>query len=386
MQNNTLIPKTLDVTLSSPVSTSFRCQCAANSLDIDVKKKSIHHLHIENVNIPEKWNIGLVVGASGSGKTTLIKQLFGDDVFNCDIDPEKPIIEQFPSTLSYDECAQILNGIGLTSVPCWIRPFKTLSNGQQARATAAYMMTISDNIVCIDEWTSVVDRTVAKAMSVCVDKFTRRNNKRVILCSCHYDIIEWVRPDWIIDCNKQEFQLPQSDAFFFQEREKLQFDIKRIDSTSWRYFSKYHYLSELLPGGLCYYYGLFHGKNQIGFNCFANYVPHKRGTKIIMHFNRLVIHPDYVGLGLGVKFLNATCEELLKILDCRIMGKFSSVPVYKALKKDNNWLLKQEILKLNRQRTAGNMKRSMNHGFRDKGIKTWTFEYIPQPYPKPRVG
>lgn len=249
MQDNTLIPTTIDVTLLSPVSTSFRCQCAANSLDIDVKKKSTHHLHIDDVVIPKNWNIGLVVGASGSGKTTLIKHLFGDDVFDYDIDPEKPIIEQLPSTLNYDECAKILNGIGLTSVPCWIRPYKTLSNGQQARAQAAYLLTKSDNIVCIDEWTSVVDRTVAKAMSVCVDKFTRCNNKRIILCSCHYDIIEWLRPDWIIDCNKQKFQLPQSDAFFFQEREKLQFNIKRIDAGSWQYFSKYHYLSEKLPGG-----------------------------------------------------------------------------------------------------------------------------------------
>jgi GNAT superfamily N-acetyltransferase len=261
-------------------------------------------------------------------------------------------------------------------VPCWIRPYKTLSNGQQARAQAAYLLTKSDDIVCIDEWTSVVDRTVVKAMSVCVDKFTRRNNKRIILCSCHYDIIEWVRPDWIIDCNKQEFQMPQSDGFFFEEREKLQFDLRKIDSSSWKYFSKYHYLNENLPGGLCYFYGLFHGDNQIGFQCFANYVPHRKGTKIIMHSNRTVIHPDYVGLGLGVKIINASCEALLKELDCRIMGKFSSVPVYKAFKKDPNWILREEKLIFNKTSVGGNMLRKS--GFREKGIKTWSFEYKPK--------
>ena len=118
MQNNSLIPKTIDVVLSSPVSTSFRCQCAANSLDIDVEKKSVHHLHVDNIDIPKDWNIGLVVGASGSGKTTLIKHLFGENVFDCDIEPDKPIIEQFPSSFTYEECAKMLNGIGLTSVPC----------------------------------------------------------------------------------------------------------------------------------------------------------------------------------------------------------------------------------------------------------------------------
>lgn len=374
MQDNSLIPSTIDVRLESPVFSTFRCQCAANSLDIDVKKKSVHHLHVENVALPENWNIGLVVGASGSGKTTLIKKLFGENVFDCDIDPEKPIIEQFPRSFSYDDCAKILNGIGLTSVPCWIRPFKTLSNGQQARALAAYLLTQDRDIVCIDEWTSVVDRTVAKAMSVCIDKFTRRQNKRVILCSCHYDIIEWVRPDWLIDCNKQSFHLPTSETFFFKERDKLQFDIRETDARTWRYFSKYHYLTEELPFGTVYYYGLFHGDDQIGFQCFANYVPHRKGTRIIMHSNRTVIHPDYVGLGLGMMLIDETSKLLKQKIDCRIMGKFSSVPVYKAMRRNPRWILREERLQLGTMKKGGNMIR--NSGFRDKGIKTWSFEYI----------
>lgn len=35
-------------------------QNAANSLDIDVNKKSTHHLKIDNINIPKEWNIGLI--------------------------------------------------------------------------------------------------------------------------------------------------------------------------------------------------------------------------------------------------------------------------------------------------------------------------------------
>lgn len=211
-----MINKKVSLTLQSEVFTDFRCQMAANSLDIDVNKKSIHHLEIDNINTPENWNIGLVYGASGSGKTTLIKHLFGDDCFKVIMDENLPVINQLPAELTYDECAAILSGIGLTSVPCWIRPIKTLSNGQKARAEAALLMFSNENVVLIDEWTSVVDRTVAKAMSHCVQKFARKNNKKIILCSCHYDILEWVRPDWLIDCNKQEFQLPSSDGFFLR--------------------------------------------------------------------------------------------------------------------------------------------------------------------------
>jgi hypothetical protein len=74
------IPNTVDVILQSEIFNNFRCQVAANSLDIDVKKITIHHLHIENINIPENRNIGLIYGNSGSGKTTLIKHLFGEKI------------------------------------------------------------------------------------------------------------------------------------------------------------------------------------------------------------------------------------------------------------------------------------------------------------------
>lgn len=207
------IPTVVDFTLESEVSKGFRCKMAADSLDIDVEKKSVHHLRIENINIKEDWNVGVIYGASGSGKTTLAKQLFGPDCMLAVLDESKPIIEQFPKEMSYEDCAAVLGGIGLTSVITWIRPVYTLSNGQRARAEAALLMTMNE-FVLIDEWTSVVDRTVAKAMSVCVHKYAKKVGKKIILLSCHYDIIEWIKPDWLIDCNKQQFILPKSDAFF----------------------------------------------------------------------------------------------------------------------------------------------------------------------------
>lgn len=215
-----MISSTVEVLLRSSVSDSFRCKMAADSLDIDVQKKSVHHLKIENIKLPDEWTIGLIYGASGSGKTTLAKKVFGNNIFKAVLKENKPIIEQFPKEFNYEQCAAILTGIGLTSVVCWIRPVNTLSNGQRARAEAALLIT-QNELTVIDEWTSVVDRTVAKIMSQCVSKFARRQNKQIILLSCHADIIEWLKPDWILDCNRQSFQLPKSDAFFLLQKKKL---------------------------------------------------------------------------------------------------------------------------------------------------------------------
>ena len=176
------IPNRIEIKLQSEVFNNFRCQVAANSLDIDVEKKSIHHLVIDDVNIPDEWNIGLIYGSSGSGKTTLVKSLFGDDVFNTIINEEEPILNQMPDNLTYEECASLLNGIGLNTVPCWLRPVKTLSNGQRARAEAVLLMcqALKGEIVFIDEWTSVVDRTVAKAISVVSALIEKESQGKVV--------------------------------------------------------------------------------------------------------------------------------------------------------------------------------------------------------------
>lgn len=372
----TVLPQRVEVRLESPVFNNFRCKMACDALDIDIAKKSVHHLVIDNIAIPKDWNVGLIYGASGSGKTTLAKAIFGDDIFHTVINGDTPIINQLPEGLTYDECASILTGIGLNSVPCWVRPVKTLSNGQLARAEAALLMTqaTDTNIVCVDEWTSVVDRTVAKAMSHCLQKFARSKGKRIILLSCHNDVLEWLNPDFMIDCNEQRFISRANENFFFGERERLQFDIRKIGRSSWKYFSKYHYLSENLPGGIIHLYGLFHNDKQIGFQCFANYTPKKPGRQMIFHSNRTVIHPDYQGLGLGIKLINESSRVFKQEYpQFKIMAKFSSLPVYKAMIKQTEWIFTGTKRQMGKQSVGGNMDRKT--GFRECGVKTFHFEY-----------
>lgn len=372
------------VELSCEIPDTFRTKMAANSLDIDVNKKSKHELKID-VDIDGDYSIGLIVGASGSGKTTLAKHIFGEDCFKEYLDLSKPVIDQFPKEMKYDDCAKLLSGVGLTSVPCWIRPAYTLSNGQKARAEAALSMVADTDYSVIDEWTSVVDRTVAKVMSHCVQKFTRRQGKKLILNSCHYDVVEWLDPDWIIDCNQQKFidrRLLRSEKR--ERKEKLKFEVKEVGRSSWKFFSKYHYLSDRLPGGKIYTYGLFEGKNQIGFMCLANYIPTRKGNKPIYHSNRVVIHPDYAGFGLGIMLVNKVCEHFKRETKYELRATFSSVPLLKSRLKDkDNWVcIKQErvIGKANSQKLKNKEKYTMGRlkntkSFRSN-VTTYTFRYI----------
>lgn len=203
------------------------------------------------------------------------------------------------------------------------------------------------------------------------------------MVSCHYDVADWLQPDWVIDCNKQEYLEHRGSVR--QRTEKLQFDIREVGRETWKYFSKYHYLSDTLPGGKLYLYGLFQGDNQIGFQCFANYIPTRPGNKPVYHSNRTVIHPDYAGMGLGLKMINACCRLMKKDHpDFELRATFSSIPLYKARMKDKeNWLLmkeektigmaKSQKMAVKDSYTFGRLKNTKT--FR-KNVTTYTFKFI----------
>jgi ABC-type dipeptide/oligopeptide/nickel transport system ATPase subunit len=357
--------QTFIVKLESEVFKTFRCTKAANSLDIDVDEKSKHTIKIA-ADLETKFNIGLIVGSSGSGKTTLAKKIYGQDCFTELLDLQKPIIDQLPSELSYDECASLLSGVGLTSVPCWIRPAFTLSNGQRARAEACLQMLRPGGAI-IDEWTSVVDRTIGKVMSFCIQKHARKFNKNVVLCSCHYDVIDWLNPDWIIDCNKQEFIDRRSMVGTHQRTDRLRLGLRVVGKETWPYFSKYHYLSQNLPSGRIYTYGIFSGVDQIGFQCFAAYII---GDQRTYFSNRTVVHPDYAGFGLSRMIINES-SKLMVDKGFRIKAKFSSLPIYKVLSRDPLWRCTQ----ISRPIKKGRSYFARTKKSRQKTIRTKTTTY-----------
>jgi GNAT superfamily N-acetyltransferase len=157
-----------------------------------------------------------------------------------------------------------------------------------------------------------------------------------------------------------------------QRTEKLEFEIREVDKSTWKMFSKYHYLSDKTPGGIVFYFGLFHNDIQIGFQCFANYTPYSDKTKkMILHSNRTVIHPDYVGLGLGMKIIDET-SKIMHDRGYKIMGKFSSISVFKSMQKNAHWMLCSEGVFTHMVGKAMDRR----SGFRQKQ-KWWSFEFIP---------
>lgn len=136
------------------------------------------------------WQIGLIVGSSGSGKSSIGRLFFGDNkIINLyeGWKRDKPIVDCIGVDGSFDAVTGALANVGLGDVPAWLRPFHALSNGQQFRAGLARLIVDAPDEVVVDEFTSVVDRQIAKIGALAFAKGWRRTKgKKVVLLSPHY--------------------------------------------------------------------------------------------------------------------------------------------------------------------------------------------------------
>jgi len=182
----------------------------------DLKIKSITETFTGNIDIENKdWQIGIIVGSSGSGKTTIAKEVFKDSYITDFNYSASSVLDEMPQNKSTNEITKMFNSVGFATVWSWLKPYNVLSNGEKMRVDIAHSLLKDNDIICFDEFTSVVDRTIAKTSSFAIQKAIKKTDKKFVAIACHHDIIEWLEPDWIYDTDKNEF-------FFAQENTKDQ--------------------------------------------------------------------------------------------------------------------------------------------------------------------
>jgi ABC-type ATPase with predicted acetyltransferase domain len=153
------------------------------------------------------WNVGLVVGPSGTGKSTMLRELWGDRIASGYEWPnDRAIVDGFPAELGTREVVELLSSVGFSSPPAWLRPYSVLSNGEQFRAHVARALAeAGTELVVLDEFTSVVDRTVAQIGSAAIAKAVRRRGAQIVAATCHYDVEDWLQPDWVFQPHVNAF-------------------------------------------------------------------------------------------------------------------------------------------------------------------------------------
>ena len=327
----------MDVTIDveTKVSQSVRAQQLSSMFDVPAQ--TIHQLHWEFAADLEAndWTVGLIVGPSGSGKTTILRHMFGDPLTFEWLGAS--VVDDFSDAHSVDAISRACSAVGFNTIPAWLRPYDVLSTGEQFRVTMARAVldTSADKPVVIDEFTSVVDRQVAQIGSHAVQKWVRRAKpkKQFVAATCHYDVIDWLQPDWVIDAAQQTFVWRS-----VQPRPTITGEIRAVPYELWNTFAPFHYLTATLNHtARCY--ALFVDDQPVTFAGVLHRVhPHARN---IMGISRLVTLPDWQGLALA--FVMA---ETLGAAYRRVGQRLRTYPAHPAFirgfDKSDQWALKQK--------------------------------------------
>lgn len=296
--------------------------------DVPPSQKSAETWTVD-FELPEKWNVGLIVGASGSGKTTVARELFGSNIVSgFEWSSDKSLLDDFPKEMSIKDICSLLSSVGFSSPPSWVRPFRVLSNGEQFRVNMARVLAESKELAVMDEFTSVVDRTVAKIGSAAIAKTVRKRNQKFIAVSCHYDIAEWLEPDWIYQPATNDFASGR-----LLRRPEIHLEVKRVHSSAWQLFRMHHYLNTSLNTSSVCFCAFWEGV-PVAFTAVLHFPhPKRKNTK---REHRTVCLPDFQGVGIG----NAMSDYVGSL--CRGMGysyisQTSHPAMIRARNASKNW-------------------------------------------------
>ena len=273
-------------------------------------------------------DIVYITGDSGSGKSVLLKALEKDirqDMkLSCiniaDIKPEadKPLIETVGETL--EEGLELLSKVGLNDAFLFLRSYEQLSDGQKYRYKIAKMIESKAQFWIMDEFAATLDRDTAKIVAYNLQKLARQQSKAVLAATTHTDLFEDLNPS--VHIHKRfgkeitvnyHLNKPAKECSLTKEMQ-----ITEGTTEDWRKLASFHYRSHKIvaPRKI---FCLKRGTELCGVIVYNYPPPTCFGRRLVLPkmsmkelneklsiISRVVVHPKYRTIGLGVKLVKET--------------------------------------------------------------------------------
>lgn len=348
----------IDIVVQTETSKSVRAKQVSAAFDVPFTSKSELKWKVNFPYDEIPWNVGAIVGPSGSGKSTVMKKVFGEP---------KPfewkaasVVDDFAPEFSVQQITEACSAVGFNTIPAWLRPFPVLSNGEKFRVELARSLLELPDPIVVDEFTSLVDRQVGQIGSHAVQKHVRRANKKFVAVTCHYDVIDWLQPDWVLDMATCSFTRRA-----LQRRPSLDCVVGRVPYSAWRMFAPFHYMTASLHkaarciglwanGTLAAFVGLLHR-------------PHPTATNIY-GVSRVVTLPDWQGMGLAMILMDRV-GAMLRASRRRLRTYPAHPSLIRQFNKSNSW-------RMEKKPGFGTSATKLNLGQRPCGV----FEYVGAPF------
>jgi hypothetical protein len=149
-------------------------------------------------------------------------------------------------------------------------------------------------LIVFDEFTSVVDRTVARIGSAALSKAIRSGAiaKRFVAVTCHYDVIRWLQPDWVLDMSGPSLSRGRVRLIL---RPPIPLRFSRTDRSTWKLFERHHYLTGILHRSAQCFLARFENRPA----AFCAVLPFPHPVRPGWREHRTVCLPDFQGVGIG---------------------------------------------------------------------------------------
>lgn len=299
------------------------------------------------------WVLGLIVGPSGCGKSTIARHLWPEAVHTVESltwDQRHAILDDFPAGLPIKEVVALLSSVGFSSPPAWLRPFAVLSTGQKFRATLARLIAEawvnkSGQPIVFDEYTSVVDRTVAQVGSAAAARTLRTHDIPFVAVTCHEDVEAWLNPDWVYRPAEGHFAWR-----FLQRRPAVALEIFRCQAAAWELFASHHYLSHSLNRSAACFLAVYRDQ-PAAFSAWLPFVGRGPWTR---REHRTVTLPDFQGIGIG-NALSATIAAMWRGLGYRAVSTTTHPAMIRSRLRSSLWVMRR------RPSFAGTNERRLRH-------------------------
>lgn len=357
---------TAHVLRESEIKDSFRVQQVMGMFDVPDRKTIRHEWEVSLPIEEREWQIGLIIGPSGSGKTTIASELFKTAYIHSvfEWDKSASILDAFPAGTETREIVSVLSSVGLSSPPHWLKPYGHLSNGQRFRVELARLLCSEYKTVVFDEFTSVVDRDVAKICCAALSKTIRRRQRpQLVALSCHFDILDWLQPDWVYEVSSNRFEWRTLRRF-----PTVSLRVYQTDISTWGIFRGHHYLSADIHRASRCFVATWNEK-PVAFTAVLHF-PHP-GFRNGKREHRTVVLPDYQGLGIGNR-LSEFVGEILSAEGFRFFSATSHPAMLNYRIKSPRWRLTRRLGHIG----AGGLKSIGINGSRAR--LTAGFEYLPE--------
>jgi len=273
-------------------------------------------------------DIVYITGDSGSGKSVLLKALEKDirqdigltciNIADIKYESNKPLIETVGKTL--EEGLELLSKVGLNDAFLFLRTYEQLSDGQKYRYKIAKMIESGAQFWILDEFAATLDRDTAKIVACNLQKLARQQSKAVLAATTHTDLFEDLNPSVHI---RKRFgkeitvnyypNVPAKECSLVKEMR-----VEEGTTEDWRKLAGFHYRSHKIAGpreifclkrkdelcGVIVY--CYPPTTSFGRKLVLTKMCMKELNEKLSIISRVVVHPKYRTIGLGVKLVKET--------------------------------------------------------------------------------